>query len=134
MKPKFLYLLLGLLGLLASSGAFVVAVAAPSVQVPEAVSSAALCGLVLLVPGLYFLFLWWRLRSREELLRKTGALLDAYRSVPLTVVAEKLGLPVADAEQLVALAIKEGYARGRIDPSSAQYRAEGIPEEPEGPA
>lgn len=133
MKPKVLYLVLGVVGLLASTGAFVVAVAAPSVQVPEAVHSAALCGAALLVPALYFLYLWWRVGFRDQLLRKTGALLDAYRTVPLSTVAEKLELPEADAEQLVALAIKEGYARGRIDPSTGGYVADAGPEGREDP-
>ena len=37
-------------------------------------------------------------------------------------MAEKLGTTEDDAEQLMALSIREGYARGRIDVKDRMFR------------
>ena len=51
-----------------------------------------------------------------------GALLESYGEVDAATMAGRLGRSEDDTEQLMALSIREGYARGRIDPKTRTFR------------
>ena len=128
MTPKSLYFLLGLIGFLTVSalaviGVFAIAAGGTSAALAPA---AGLCAGIGLVPTLAFGWLWWTAHRRDRGLAQVGALLESYGEVDAATMAGKLGRTEEEAEQLMALSIREGYARGRIDPKTRTFRkAEG---------
>ncbi len=48
--------------------------------------------------------------------------MESYSEVSVATMADKLGRTEDEAEQLMALSIKEGHARGRIDPATRTFR------------
>ena len=124
MTPKLVYFLLALGGLLTVAvlgviGAFALASGGASAALAPA---AGLCAGIALFPALAFSWLYWQAQRRDRGLAQVGALLESYGEVSAATMAERLGRPEDEAEQLMALSIREGYARGRIDPKTRTYR------------
>ena len=113
-------------GILAGATALALATGAANAALAPA---AGLCSIAFLVPGLAFYAMWQRIRVRERGLEQVGALLQSYRVVHVREMAGKLGKSEADAEQLMALAIADGHARGRLDAKTGWFIAEGAPAE-----
>lgn len=128
MKPKVAYFLLGLGGILTVAvlgviGAYAIAAGGTTAALAPA---AGLCAGIALVPALAFGWLYWQAQRRDRGLAQVGALLESYGEVSAATMAERLGRSEEEAEQLMALSIREGYARGRIDPKTRTFRkAEG---------
>jgi len=126
--PKTLYFIVGLVGLLTVAvlgviGGFALAAGGTSAALAPA---AGLCAGVAAVPALAFTFLYWQAARRDRGLAQVGALLESYGEVTVATMAEKLGRPEEETEQLMALSIREGHARGRIDPKTRTFhKAEG---------
>lgn len=123
-RPKTLYFLLGLAGLLlvaslAAIGAFAWASGGTTAALAPA---AGLCAGIALFPALAFAWLYWSAQRRDRGLAQVGALLEGYGEVSAATMAERLGRTEDEAEQLMALSIREGHARGRIDPETRVFR------------
>lgn len=86
-----------------------------------------LCAIAFFVPGLAFFTMYRRARIREIGLEQVGALLQSYQVVKVHEMAAKLRKSDEDTEQLMALAIARGYARGRLDAKTGWFVAEGAP-------
>ena len=124
MKPKVAYFLLGLGGILTVAvlgviGAYAIAAGGTTAALAPA---AGLCAGIALVPALAFGWLYWQAQRRDRGLAQVGALLESYGEVSAATMAERLGRSEEEAEQLMALSIREGYARGRIDPKTRTFR------------
>ena len=89
--------------------------------------AAGLCSIAFVVPGIAFYGMWQRARIRDRGLEQVGALLQSYQVVHVREMAGKLGKSEADTEQLLALAIADGHARGRLDATTGWFIAEGAP-------
>jgi len=89
--------------------------------------AAGLCSITFVVPGIAFYSMWQRARIRHQGLAQVGALLQSYQVVHVREMAGKLGKSEEDAEQLVALAIADGHAHGRLDAKTGWFVAEGAP-------
>jgi len=81
------------------------------------------------LPDVLYAAMWQRIRVRERGLEQVGALLQSYRVVHVREMAGKLGKSEADAEQLMALAIADGHAHGRLDANTGWFIADGAPAE-----
>lgn len=79
--------------------------------------AAAVCALVFFVPGLLFLRHWQLLGSRDLALAHAAGLAEAEGVVDAKTLAEKLGVPEADAAKIVRIAIHEGRLHGETDAS-----------------
>ena len=86
-----------------------------------------LCAIAFFFPGLAFFTMYRRAQIRESGLEQVGALLQSYRVVHVREMAGKLGKSEADTEQLMALAIAGGYARGRLDAKTGWFVADDAP-------
>ena len=131
MKAERAYLALALVGLCGAGflvGATVLALATGPQNAVLAPAS-AICAVAFVVPGLAFYTIWRRARIREMGLEQVGALLQSYRVVRVDEMAGKLGKSPDDTEQLMALAIAGGYARGRLDAKTGWFVADDAPEE-----
>ena len=84
--------------------------------------AAGLCAGIAFVPGILFAWLYTQAERRDRGLGQVGALMEGYGEVSAATMAEKLGTTEDDAEQLMALSIREGYARGRIDVKDRMFR------------
>lgn len=118
------YFILGLGGLLTVAvlgviAAFAVAAGGTTAALAPA---AGLCAGIALFPALAFAWLYWQAHRRDRGLAQVGALLEGYGEVSAATMGERLGRPEDEAEQLMALSIREGYARGRIDPKTHAFR------------
>ena len=124
LRPKLAYFILGLGGLLVVAVLTVLAVFAVAAGGTTAAlaPAAGLCAGIALFPALAFAWLFWSAHRRDRGLAQVGALLESYGEVSVKTMAERLGRPVYEAEQLMALSIKEGHARGRIDPETRTFR------------
>ena len=111
-------------GFLAGATALALASGPPNAALAPA---AGICSLAFFAPGLAFLSMWRRARIRELGLEQIGALLQSYQVIRVGEMAEKLRKSEEDAEQLMALAIAGGYARGRLDAKTGWFVAEGTP-------
>ncbi len=131
MKAERAYLALALLGLCAAGFLVSAAVLATATGPQNAAlaPAAALCAIAFLVPGVAFFSMWRRIRIRELGLSQVGALLQSYRVVRIREMAEKLRKSEEDTEQIIALAIAAGYARGRVDARNGWFIADGAPDE-----
>ena len=87
--------------------------------------AAGLCAGIAFVPGTLFAWLYAQAERRDRGLAQVGALLESYGEVSAATMARRLGRTEAEAEQLMALSIKEGHARGRIDPETRVFRKSG---------
>ncbi|HEY5538706.1 MAG TPA: PCI domain-containing protein [Thermoplasmata archaeon] len=126
-RPKHAYFLVGIggvvtAGILAVVGFFA---AASGGTVAGLAPAAGLCAGVAFVPGILFAWLYWGAERRDRGLAQVGALLESYGEVSVKAMAEKLGTTEDDAEQLIALSIREGHARGRIDPKDRAFHRHG---------
>lgn len=123
-RPKTVYFLLGLVGLLTVVVLAVIGVfASASGGATAALAPAAgLCAGIALFPALAFAWLYRSAQRRDRGLAQVGALLESYGEVTAATMAERLGRTEEEAEQLMALSIKEGHARGRIDPETRTFR------------
>jgi len=122
--PKVLYFIVALFGLLATGvlaviGGFAIAAGGSTAALAPA---AGLCAGIALVPSLAFGWLYWAAQRRDRGLAQVGALLESYGEVDAATMAGRLGRSEDDTEQLMALSIREGYARGRIDPKTRTFR------------
>jgi len=104
---------LGVIGVFALASGGTTAALAPA---------AGLCAGIALFPALAFGWLYWQAHRRDRGLAQVGALLESYGEVSAATMAERLGRPEDEAETLMALSIREGYARGRIDPKTRTFR------------
>ena len=131
MKAERTYLALALVALCGAgflTGAAALAIATGP-QNAVLAPAAGICAIAFVVPGFVFFSMWRRLRAREMGLAQVGALLQSYRVVRVDEMAEKLRKSTEDAEQLIALAIAGGYARGRLDAKTGWFVADEAPEE-----
>ncbi len=76
-----------------------------------------MCALVFFIPGLLFLRHWQRLGSRDLALAHVAGLAEAEGVVDAKTLAQRLGVPEADAAKIVRIAIREGRLRGEMDAS-----------------
>lgn len=76
-----------------------------------------MCALVFFIPGLLFLRHWQRLGSRDLALVHVAGLAEAEGVVDAKTLAQRLGVPEADAAKIVRIAIREGRLRGEMDAS-----------------
>ena len=106
-------------GVLGVIGVFALASGGTSAALAPA---AGLCAGIALFPALAFAWLFWSAHRRDRGLVQVGALLESYGEVSAATMAERLGRTVDEAETLMALSIREGYARGRIDPKTHTFR------------
>jgi len=122
--PKVAYFVLGLGGVLTAAILALVGVAAFAVGGPTAAvaPAAGLCAGIAVVPGLVFVWMYAQVQRRDRSLAQVGALMEGYGEVDAATMAEKLGRTEEEAEQLMALSIREGHARGRIDPKTRTFR------------
>ena len=84
--------------------------------------AAGLCAGIALFPAIAFGWLYWQAHRRDRGLAQVCALLESYGEVSAATMAERLGRSEDEAEQMMALSIREGYARGRIDPKTRTFR------------
>jgi len=131
MKVVQVYLAVGLFalctaGILAGVSALALATGPGNAAYAPA---AGLCAVAFVVPGVAFFTMYRRARIRESGLEQVGALIQSYQVVHVREMAGKLGKSEADAEQLMALAIADGHARGRLDAKTGWFVAEGAPAE-----
>ena len=84
--------------------------------------AAGLCAGIALFPALAFGWLYRSAHRRDRGLAQVGALLESYGEVSVATMAERLGRTEDEAEQLMALSIRGGHARGRIDPKTRVFR------------
>ncbi len=124
---KTAYLVLGLGGVLVA--AVLALLAGVSLAVgggTAAVAPAAgLCAGLALFPGLAFAWMYAQANRRDRGLAQVGALLESYVEVSAATMASKLGTTEEEAEHLMAMSIREGHARGRIDPKTRTFRKTG---------
>lgn len=77
--------------------------------------AAALCALVFVVPGLYFLACARRLRSRDVALAHAATFVRGRAAIRVQDLAEELRVPREDAERILRVAVREGFLRGRFE-------------------
>ncbi len=123
-SPKTLYFLLGLGGLLLAGVLVVIGGAALAVGGATAgvAPAAGLCAGAAFFPGLAFTWIYAQANRRDRSLAQVGALMESYGEVTAATMAGKLGTTEEQAEHLMAMSIREGHARGRIDPETRTFR------------
>lgn len=129
MRVEHAYLTAALVGL-SAAGVLAAASALALATGPQNAALApagGLCSVSFLVPGFAFFTMWRRARLRETGLEQVGALLRSYQVIRVREMAEKLRKSEDDAEQLMALAIAGGHARGRLDAETGWFVADGAP-------
>ncbi len=121
---KTAYLLLGLGGLLAAAVLALLGGAALALGGGSAAAApaAGLCAGIAFLPGLAFAWMYARMNRRDRGLAQVGALMEGYAEVSAATMASKLGTTEEEAEHLMAMSIREGHARGRIDPETRTFR------------
>jgi hypothetical protein len=122
--PKIAYFVLGLGGVLLAAvlaliGGLGLAIGGPSAAVAPA---AGLCAGIAFLPGLAFVWMYHQADRRDRGLAQVGALMEGYVEVSAAAMAVKLGTTEEEAEHLMAMSIREGHARGRIDPKTRTFR------------
>ena len=100
----------GTLGL--SGVGVVLAVAGAAFQQVLGVAAAALCSVLLLVPGLFFLALSRRLASRDLALAHAASFAKGREAIRIQDLADELRVPREAAMRVLQVAIQEGYLRG----------------------
>ena len=103
-------------GALAVSGiAAILAVAGAALGQGLGVAASGLCGVLFVVPGLYFLGYSRRLRSRDIALAHVVAFAAAQAGIRIQDLAAELRVPAEDAERILRTAVAEGRVRGRFE-------------------
>ena len=100
----------GTLGL--SGVGVVLAVAGAAFQQVLGVAAAALCAVLLLVPGLFFLAFSRRLASRDLALAHAASFAKGREAIRIQDLADELRVPREAAMRVLQVAIHEGYLRG----------------------
>jgi len=100
----------GTLGL--SGVGVVLAVAGAAFQQVLGVAAAALCAVLLLVPGLFFLAFSRRLASRDLALAHAASFAKGREAIRIQDLADELRVPREAAMRVLQVAIQEGYLRG----------------------
>jgi hypothetical protein len=77
--------------------------------------AAALCALVFVVPGLYFLVYARRLRARDVALAHAATFVRGRAAIRVQELAEELRVPREDAERILRIAVLEGFLQGRFE-------------------
>ncbi len=120
MKKSSLYLVLWILFLMPTLlGVLLTIVVAASptdfVSAPWAVAFFGVCTGGFAIPTVLFFLLWRREAKRIEQLEAVGAILRAYREIPISDLARQLGKDPAEAERLAAETVAAGFAQGWLD-------------------
>src|SRR5439155_17388949 len=76
------------------------------------VAAAALCAVLLLVPGLFFLAFSRRLASRDLGLAHAASFAKGREAIRIQDLADELRVPREAAMRVLQVAIQEGYLRG----------------------
>ncbi|OGS51329.1 MAG: hypothetical protein A3K65_02945 [Euryarchaeota archaeon RBG_16_68_12] len=123
LTPKTAYFVLGLGGLLVAAVLGLIGVVGLAVGGLAAVAPAAgICAGAAFFPGVVFLWMYAQANRRDRGLSEVGAMMEGYGEVSVATMAEKLGATEEEAERLMAMSIREGHARGRIDPKTRTFR------------
>jgi hypothetical protein len=125
MKRKSLYLIFGILLLLA--GLFGVLLTIASAVTPDLGTGIAIffgvCSAGFLAPAVLLFYLYWRASAHDKVLQTVGAVLRSVREISVQDVAKRVGKTPAEAELLISQSIAEGYAQGFVDPREGKFVA-----------
>src|SRR5207247_5235645 len=116
MKRKSLYLIFGILLLLAGLfGVLLTVVAAVEPQFGAGIALVfGICSGAFLAPGVVLFSLYWRASAQDKVLQTVGAVLRSVREISVQDVASRVGKTPAEAEVLISQSIAEGYAQGFV--------------------
>ncbi len=123
--PKTAYFVLGLGGALVAAVLALVAVVGLAAGGAAVAPAAGLCAGAAFFPGVVFLWMYAQANRRDRGLAEVGAMMEGYGEVTAAAMAERLGTTEGEAERLMATSIREGHARGRIDPKTRTFRKTG---------
>lgn len=115
MNRRTWYELLGTVSLALAGVGAVFAGAGAVLQQVISVAAAALCALVFLVPGLYFLAYARRLKARDLALVHAAAYATARGTLDVKDLATELSVSGEAATRILRTAVREGHLRGRFD-------------------
>jgi hypothetical protein len=126
MKKRSLYLLLWILLLMPTLFgvlATVVVAAAPGefANAPWAFALFGVCTGGFAIPTVLFFLLWRKESKRIGQLEAVGAILRAYREIPIADLARQIGKDPAQAERAAAEAVAAGFAQGWVDRQRAIF-------------
>lgn len=126
MKKTSLYLVLWILFLMPTLFgvlATVVVAASPVTfaSTPWAVAFFGVCTGGFAIPTVLFFLFWRKETKRIGQLEAVGAILRAYREIPIADLARQLGKEPAYAERAAAEAVAAGFAQGWIDRERAVF-------------
>ena len=82
------------------------------------------CTLPLFVPGIVLIFLGRKWQKDDKKVLRAATIMRTYKDIHAKQVAAKMGVPIEEAEELMAQAIDSGLVDGVIDPRTGGFERE----------
>jgi Zn finger protein HypA/HybF involved in hydrogenase expression len=131
MKTYYIYMIIGIIGILFTLLVVAVGVGYYTNHAPEGYTEEEareggetflfICTPIMIVPSVIFLFLGLRGRARFQAIEDVADILKAYRRIKLTDLARKMGKTELEAEKLVMKCIEENLIHGYMDRQAQEF-------------